>query len=76
MAGGVCGRGHVWRGGVWQGGSMHGGGVHGEGHAWQGACMAGGHAWQVGMSGRRVGHCSGWYVTYWNAFLLNKPSVN
>ena len=54
-----------------------GGGMHGGG----GACVAGGHAWQgcvVGeayggggiMHGRRDGHCSGLYASYWNAFLL------
>ena len=34
-----------------------------DGHAWQGVCMAG------GMHGRRDSHCSGWYASYWNAFL-------
>ena len=43
------------------------GGMHGRE-----ACMAGGHAWQVGMHGRgqRDSHCSGRYGSYWNAFLF------
>ena len=24
----------------------------------------------VGLHGRRDGHCSGWYASYWNAFLF------
>ena len=59
-----------------------GGGMHGKGHTWQavcvvGACMAGGMCGKEGgvhgkgnMCGRRDGHCSGRYVSYWNAFLL------
>ena len=38
---------------AWTGGMRGGGGMHGRGHAWQGACMAGGvcgreggRAWQ------------------------------
>ena len=86
MAGGMCRRGHVWQGGMhgrgcaWQGG-MHGrghvwqGGVCDRGHVWWGVCMAGayvagGHAWQGGIHGRRDEHCSGWYASYWNAFLF------
>ena len=51
------------------------GGMYGK----EGACMAkedvhgeGGHAWQRvgGMHGRRHGHCSRRYASYWNAFLL------
>ena len=65
---------------------MHGkGGVHGErGMCGRGACVVGGRAWQGscvagrgvcvaggrGMHGRRDGHCSGWYTSYWNAFLF------
>ena len=30
----------------------------------------GGHAWQGGIRGRRNGHCSGRYASYWNALLL------
>ena len=39
----------------------------GGGHARKGR----GHAWQKGggMHGRRGGHCSGRYPSYWNAFL-------
>ena len=58
----MCDRGHAWQGDVRQGmctGDMHGG------DAWQeGVCMVG------GMRGRRDGHCSGRYASYWNAFLL------
>ena len=55
-------------------------GVHGReacvvgGMRGRGACMAGGHVWQGdvcgrGVYGRRDGHCSGRYISYWNAFL-------
>ena len=51
---------------------MHGGGMCGGGACMpgaggmhgRGACIVG------GMHGRRVGYCSGWYASYWNAFLL------
>ena len=35
------------------------------------ACMAKGgmHGKRGGVPGRRGGHCSGWYASYWNAFL-------
>ena len=52
-------------------------------HVWQGLCITGGmhggrgHAWWWGayivvggMRSRRDGHCSGWYASYWNAFLF------
>ena len=46
------------------------------GHVWQGVCMAGGCVAKGGgmhgtggMRGRRDGHCSGQYASYWNAFL-------
>ena len=58
--GGMCGGGHAWQGACMAGG-MHGGGVHGRG-----ACVAG----EGGLHGRRDGHCSGQYVSYWNAFLF------
>ena len=56
------------------------GGVH-RGHAWQGlckvgACIVGGmhggglHGGEGGMHGKRDGHCSGRYASYWNAFLF------
>ena len=66
VAGSMCGRGGG--GDEWQG-DMHGmgcvwqGGMHGRGHVWWG------HAWLGGMCGRRDGHCSGRYASYWNAFL-------
>ena len=74
MLGGVCGRGTcIVGGGVCMAG----------GHAWQGvcgegACMVGGCAWHGGMHGwggvrgRRDGHCSRRYASYWNAFSLCK----
>ena len=69
------GGGHAWQGGMhgrgmhggghaWQWGMCGGGGIHGRGHAWQGACMVG------GVHGRRDGHFSGRYASYWNAFLF------
>ena len=66
MEGDMHGRGHAWwRGHVWWGG-MHGGGMLGGGCAWQrGMCGRGG-----GLRGRRDGHCSRQYASYWNAFLL------
>ena len=33
--------------------------------------MAGGMHGQGGVCGRRDGHCSGRYTSYWNAFLFN-----
>ena len=40
-----------------------------------GVCGGGGACIASGMHGRghgrRDGHCSGWYASYWNAFLLN-----
>ena len=79
-AGGMHGRG-VWHGVCMAGGHAWwgmcmAGGMHGRAHAWQGAmhgggaCVAGG-----GMCGRRDGHCSGKYVSYWNAFLLKTPDT-
>ena len=56
------GGGHMWqKGGVCGKGDMHGRG---------GTCVAGG-----GMHGRRDGHCSGRYASYWNAFLFRKDFV-
>ena len=83
--GGICGKwGHAWqRGACVAKGGMHGGwgGLCGQGvcmveGVWQVACMARGCAWQGGcMAGgmhcRRDGHCSGWYTSYWNAFLCD-----
>ena len=67
------GRGHAWWGHAWQearvGGNgsrgVHGRGTHGRGHAWKG-----GKHGEEGMCGRRDGHCSGRYASYWNAFLF------
>ena len=67
--------GHVWQGvrcgwqGVHGGGGIRGRGTCGGGHVWQGVCMAGGCVAKGGMRGRRDGHCSGRYASYWNAFL-------
>ena len=71
MAGGMHGRwcGHAWPGACMTGACMAGGHAWPrsifEGHAWWGACMAG------GMHGRRDGHCSRWYASHCNAFLLS-----
>ena len=76
--GGMCGweacmaRGHVWLGDMCGRGACMAGGC-----AWQGVCMAGGVCGGVhgrGVCGRRDGHCSGRYASYWNAFLLNTIS--
>ena len=76
MAGGVCGRvvcmvgmcvaeGHGWWGCVHGRGCVWQVGMHGRGCVWQGgACMAG------GIRGKRDGHCSRRYASYWNAFLF------
>ena len=61
-----------------RGGGMHGRGVmRGRGVCMAGgACVALGGVWHWGvcgigvMLGRRDGHCSGRYTSYWNAFLL------
>ena len=46
------------------------GGIHGRGHAWLGDMHG-----QGGMRGRRDGHCSGRYKSYWNAFLLFRSEL-
>ena len=76
MVEGMCGKGGMHGKGACVGGAcmvggMHGGGMHGGGHAWQGgrACMAGEMATAGGMCGRRDGHCSERYASYWNAYL-------
>ena len=57
---------------------MHGreacmaGGMHGRGACVAGRSMWWGGVWQGGVRGRRDGHCSRWYASYWNAFLLWK----
>ena len=70
VGGGMCGGGACVAGGhVWQGACMAGGAYMAEG-----ACILGGGrgcVWQGGMHGRRYGHCSGRYASYWNVFLLN-----
>ena len=69
VAGGMYGKGHAWQ----RGEGVQGRGMHGR---W-GMCVRGmhdrGHAWQeVYMCGRRDGHCSRRYASYWNAFLFLK----
>ena len=76
LQGGMCGRGvcvaggHVWwedvcgGGHAWQGGMHDKGGIHGRG--------MGGMCGRGGMHCRRDGHCSGWYASYWNAYLLTR----
>ena len=59
----ILSRGGGEGGRAWQG-SMRGACTTG-GRAWQGACIAG------DMRGRRDGHCSGRYASYWNALLLS-----
>ena len=56
MAGGCMARGHAWQGHAWQGACMAGGGC-----VWQGACMVGGM--------HDIRSMSGWFTSYWNAFL-------
>ena len=47
-----------------------GGSMCGRGHAWQEDMYVRECAWQGGMRGRRDGHCSRRYASYWNAFLF------
>ena len=72
---GMHDRGHAWQGHAWQGAFVVGvcmaGGMHGS---W-GVCDRG-CAWQRRVHGRRDGHCSGWYASYWNAFLLIEKSYS
>ena len=72
ITGGMHHRGTYMAGGMCCGGGMHGGGacMAGE-HTWQGACVMGVHG-GGGVHGRRDGHCSGRYASYWNAFLFLK----
>ena len=56
-------RGHAWQGNMCGQGACMAGGVHGRGMCVMG--VGGG-----GMRGRRDGHCSGWYASYWNVFLF------
>ena len=65
---GMCGRsmhsqGACVAGGVHDGGCMVEACIVGGCVAGEGVCVAG------GMHGRRDGHCSGRYTSYWNAFL-------
>ena len=75
MRGGECAGWGAWQGGAWWEHAWQGACVAG-GHAWQGACvaegacMAGGVRGKGAVHGRRDGHCSGQYASYWNAFLL------
>ena len=70
--------GHIrGKGDVHGGGACMAGGVHGRMCVWWGAYMVGGISWQGaciargGVRGRRDGHCSGWYASYWNAFYFD-----
>ena len=67
----------VHRVGIRGRGACEAGGMHGRGCAWQGACVSGGAWWGCacmvgGMRGRyyEIRSMSGWYASYWNAFLL------
>ena len=61
---------------------MYKGGMHGRGVCMTGGVCSRGHVWHGGvcvvgsMHGRRDGHCSGWYASYWNAFLLKEIFKN
>ena len=68
MARGLHFRRHVWQGVcIRQGACMEGGMPTLQ---WE-ACMAGGHAWHWGgVRGRRDGHCSERYASYWNVCLV------
>ena len=46
------------------------GDMHGGGNVWQGGCMTG-VCMEGGVCSMRDSHCSGRYVSYWNAFLYN-----
>ena len=80
MHGGACvAGGRAWQGACMARGCVAGacvaGGCMAGGHAWQGACMVGGMCGGEGNAcGRRDCHCSGRYVSFWNAFLLLPPS--
>ena len=60
--GGACvAEGHVWHG--LKGKHTQLGGMCGWGHAWRGACMAGGmHGW--GMGHRWLGDMHGWRIAW------------
>ena len=66
---------------AWWGGACMARGCTARGHAWQGACMGGlcgrGGMCGRGVQGRRDGHYSEWYASYWNAFLffLQRPVI-
>ena len=66
--GGMHGRGVCVVGGMCGRGACMAGGMHGDG----GVCVAGGCACHAHPPGRyyRIGSMSGWYASYWNAFLL------
>ena len=50
------------------------GGMHGEGACVVGS-MHGRGLCGMGVHGRRDGHCSGQYASYWNAFLFLSNSI-
>ena len=86
LAGGICGRrdSRMCTGAtvaVSPATNAHGRGVCMEGgvHGRRVACVArgacGGCVWQGGMCGRRDGHCSGRYTSYWNVFLFTMEEV-
>ena len=52
------------------GGGMHGWGMRGGGMCGRVASMARRGGGEGLLRGRRDGHCSGRYASYWNAFLL------
>ena len=65
--------GHVWQGACMVGrGTCMIGGMHGRRRGMHGRKCA----WQGDMHGRRDGYCSGWYASYWNAFLFVTANVS
>ena len=78
MHGGALHSGGGGGGRVCQGTCMAEGGVHGRracmvgGHAWQWACVAGEACMACMPPGRyyEIRSMSGWYTSYWNAFLF------
>ena len=50
-------------------GGMHGGGVRGGGMHGQGSCMSRGRGVCMPDTMRYGRSMSGWYASYWNAFL-------
>ena len=52
---------YAWQGACMAEGACMVGGMHSRGCVWQGVCVA-----------EKNGNCSGWYASYWNAFLFGQ----